>query len=483
MRDKIGVSDPKEVAQAVTRLAGDMIHLHGFVHADLHAGNMMVRRVPPPHPAAPAVAATVPSPAFAFAPHHHVPEASLTPLVTTEGADGARATVTTLVETWPADETNGAAPDTWQLVVLDHGMYSRLTPQFRAAYCRLWKALVTQDAALGRKATIELGLSAEEYDIFSLLLTFRPAQSNAALGGGIPQKEVEALKRRYGSVDAQDINDLMRRLPRDLMLVLRCSNMVRAMNKTLGGTSRDRFKALGRSAIKGLVLTDAMEDFSAQAEAYQREHGLEALVRRRQQQALEGTPSAAGGGAGAQSADPAAATEGKGDSKQDKLSALEVARRVAVRLAQRSRDAVALRTGQLLDGYGALSPVLAAALGVCHTDKGELTLTSRIALNAPSFLNQLQLGDINEPTESEVQMELEDARQKEATELSLKAVWRAVTEALTPARLWRKARLQAAYADLNLRLLLIDAALWAKSLTRPELVKPHKGERAHREAG
>lgn len=54
-----------------------MIHVHGFVHCDPHPGNLFVRA----HP-----------------------------------EDGR-----------------------WQLVVLDHGMYRRLTPQFRAAYCRLWK--------------------------------------------------------------------------------------------------------------------------------------------------------------------------------------------------------------------------------------------------------------------------------------------------------------------------------------------------------
>lgn len=68
---------PQQLAATAIRFVSDQVHVHGFVHCDMHAGNLLARR----HP------------------------------------------------------TDGH----WQLVVLDHGMYRKLTPLFRAAYCRLWK--------------------------------------------------------------------------------------------------------------------------------------------------------------------------------------------------------------------------------------------------------------------------------------------------------------------------------------------------------
>jgi predicted unusual protein kinase regulating ubiquinone biosynthesis (AarF/ABC1/UbiB family) len=36
-----------------------------------------------------------------------------------------------------------------QVVLLDHGMYRRLDPDFRLTYCQLWKAFLTRDNKLG----------------------------------------------------------------------------------------------------------------------------------------------------------------------------------------------------------------------------------------------------------------------------------------------------------------------------------------------
>ena len=49
-------------------------------------------------------------------------------------------------------------------------------------------------------------------------------------------------------------NKFMESLPRDFLFVLRSTNIVRSLNKDLGGTSRDRFLAMAKSAIKGVEL-------------------------------------------------------------------------------------------------------------------------------------------------------------------------------------------------------------------------------------
>ena len=199
---ELGIPRSK-VATIVTRVFAEQVFVHGFVHADPHPGNLLVRAV------------------------------------------------------------NGEP----QLVVLDHGMYRRLTPQFRAGYCRLWQALLTRDDVLGRTATLELGLPPGAFDTLSLILTYRPPNSSAALGSRLSTTDVKALESNYGggAITSSDINRFLQRLPRDLLFVMRASNMVRALNRDCGGTARSRFRANGEAAIAGLILTDAVSDFSADA--------------------------------------------------------------------------------------------------------------------------------------------------------------------------------------------------------------------------
>lgn len=69
-----------------------------------------------------------------------------------------------------------------QVVLLDHGMYRRLDPDFRLTYSALWKAFITRDAALGKRCTETLGVEKEMYDALSLILTWKPATSTARYG-------------------------------------------------------------------------------------------------------------------------------------------------------------------------------------------------------------------------------------------------------------------------------------------------------------
>jgi aarF domain-containing kinase len=192
---KMGI-DPRQIAAAVSRFFGDQVHVHGFVHCDPHAGNMLVRRSP----------------------------------------------------------TTGQP----QLVVLDHGMYRRLTPTFRAGYCRLWQALVMRDDELGLQACRELGLDDDSYDVLSLMLLQRTGKSKSRLGARLSKEDIAKLKEQYKDVTAGDINRFMQKLPRDLLFVSRNTNMVRGLNVALGGTARERFRITGACAVRGLVLTDSV---------------------------------------------------------------------------------------------------------------------------------------------------------------------------------------------------------------------------------
>ncbi|RYG45116.1 hypothetical protein EON67_10995, partial [archaeon] len=137
------------------------------------------------------------------------------------------------------------------------------------------QALITFDVPLGQRATEELGLPTDAYDTLSLALTYRPARSSAGLGGRLTPEEMEKLKAKYANVTAADVNRFMQRLPRDLLFIMRSTNMIRSLNLDLGGTSRQRFRVMGECAVRGLTLTTALEDVRRESAAWEAAHVLE----------------------------------------------------------------------------------------------------------------------------------------------------------------------------------------------------------------
>ena len=182
----------RNVAKTLFKIFGEMIYVHGFVHCDPHPGNLMVR----PDPKYP--------------------------------------------------------KSRYQVVVLDHGMYRELSEPFRVAYCNLWKALVTNDADLGRRSVEEMKMPPEYYDFLSLLLTFRPSTSTTKLGERMSKTERRRIRKQFKGTTVKDVNTFMENLPRDLLFVLRSTDILRSLNKDMGGKARDRFIAMSDSAMEGL---------------------------------------------------------------------------------------------------------------------------------------------------------------------------------------------------------------------------------------
>ncbi len=60
-----------------------------------------------------------------------------------------------------------------ELVLLDHGLYRRLSDDFRLEYAALWRSLVFGDEAGIRSAAGALG-AAESVQLFAGMLTMRP---------------------------------------------------------------------------------------------------------------------------------------------------------------------------------------------------------------------------------------------------------------------------------------------------------------------
>ncbi|ELV13603.1 Putative aarF domain-containing protein kinase 5, partial [Tupaia chinensis] len=197
----------RDVAEKLVRTFAEQIFYTGFIHSDPHPGNVLVRK----------------------------------------GLDGEA-----------------------ELVLLDHGLYQFLDKKDRSALCQLWRAIILRDDAAMKAHAAALGV--RDYLLFSEVLMQRPVrlggEKNSAdsllFSEGLMQRPVR-LGRLWGSrllsreevAYMQDmarehfarVMDVLKALPRPMLLVLRNLNTVRAVNAALG-TPVDRYSLMAKSAVR-----------------------------------------------------------------------------------------------------------------------------------------------------------------------------------------------------------------------------------------
>ncbi|CAI5743522.1 unnamed protein product [Peronospora destructor] len=187
---KLGL-DPREVARSLCEVFSEMVFCHGFVHCDPHAGNIFVRRNP-----------------------------------------------------------DLQVKRKEQLVLLDHGLYRELDTEFRKTYCDLWRAMLMRDSDLLDECGKKLNVGAVA-KYLPLLFTYRTINHKGRLDAAMSESERNKLSDAFKSVRFSNVTDFLEQLPRDMLFVFRTNNMIRGLNKDLGGTTRERFSIMGNYAVSG----------------------------------------------------------------------------------------------------------------------------------------------------------------------------------------------------------------------------------------
>ncbi|KAG2760541.1 hypothetical protein JG687_00009597 [Phytophthora cactorum] len=183
--------DPPEVARVLCEVFSEMVFFRGFVHCDPHAGNIFVRRNP-----------------------------------------------------------DLQAKRKEQIVLLDHGLYRELDGEFRKTYCDLWSAMLMRNSALlddcGRRLNV-----GELAKYLPVLFTYRTINHKGRLDASMSESERQKLSEELKNLRFSNVTDFLEQLPRDMLFVFRTNNMLRALNKDLGGTTRERFTIMGDFAVSG----------------------------------------------------------------------------------------------------------------------------------------------------------------------------------------------------------------------------------------
>lgn len=194
---------PHHVSQLVTEAFAEMIFKHGFVHCDPHAANMMVR-----------------------------------PL--------------------PSKRWNIFGRRKPQLILLDHGLYRELDFATRTNYAALWKALVFADVDAIKENSVKLGAGEDLYVLFAGILTMRPW--NRVINPSVDHLVFEGTNddrselQMYASLYFPQISELLRRLPRVILLLLKTNDCLRAVNHMLiKEPSVETFFIIGRVASEAVA--------------------------------------------------------------------------------------------------------------------------------------------------------------------------------------------------------------------------------------
>ncbi|XP_023743568.1 putative ABC1 protein At2g40090 [Lactuca sativa] len=199
---KLGVS-PHDIARLVSRTFAEMMFKHGFVHCDPHAANLIIR-------------------------------------------------------TMPSQRSGIFGRKKPQLVLLDHGLYKELDVSTRTNYAALWKGLVLADVKAIKENCIKLGAGEDLYALFAGILTMRPwdrvidpAVDHLAIqGNSSDQSELQM----YASLYFPQITELLHKLPRVILLMLKTNDCLRAVNNALiERPSVESFIIIGRVSSEALI--------------------------------------------------------------------------------------------------------------------------------------------------------------------------------------------------------------------------------------
>ncbi|XP_062385092.1 uncharacterized aarF domain-containing protein kinase 5 isoform X3 [Sardina pilchardus] len=135
-----------------------------------------------------------------------------------------------------------------ELVLLDHGLYEYLSKSDRVALCKLWRAIILRDNDGMKRYSNDLGV--KDYFLFCEMLLQRPINMRELGLGNILSREETAYMRNMAANHFDNVMQVLKALPRPMLLVFRNINTVRSINITLGAPV-DRYFVMAKSAVRG----------------------------------------------------------------------------------------------------------------------------------------------------------------------------------------------------------------------------------------
>ncbi|XP_039993811.1 aarF domain-containing protein kinase 1 isoform X2 [Xiphias gladius] len=188
---KHGIS-VNEISENLGKMYSEMIFVHGFVHCDPHPGNVLVRKC--------------------------------------------------------------SQNKKTEIVLLDHGLYQILQPDFRLDYCRLWQALIKGNMSKVERYSRRLG-AGDLYPLFACMLTARSWTAVNAGISSVPVTNSEDIEiQTNAALYLPQISELLNRVPRQMLLLLKTNDLLRGIETTLQTrASSSSFINMSRCCIRAMA--------------------------------------------------------------------------------------------------------------------------------------------------------------------------------------------------------------------------------------
>ncbi|GAB4820114.1 hypothetical protein N2152v2_007160 [Parachlorella kessleri] len=144
----------------------------------------------------------------------------------------------------------------WQLVLLDHGLYRELDDSFRLEYAGLWRSLIFADEEGIRRHAVAMN-AGSSVPLFAGMLTNRPWEEVTRKGAPVERlqlkytEEEAAMIQEHAARYAQEITELLGKMPRQLLLLLKTNDCLRSVDVQLG-TPVNTFVITARACIRAL---------------------------------------------------------------------------------------------------------------------------------------------------------------------------------------------------------------------------------------
>lgn len=140
------------------------------------------------------------------------------------------------------------------VILLDHGLYSKLSDEFRDRYAKLWLAIINRDIRGIEEIAIEMKVPSHLTKILSSIVTGRRWRAieegsiNKA-GGAAEAREVKDFASRH--IDL--INAVLRSVPREMLLLFKTNDLLRGIEASLGTRHMAKsFVTMAQCCVRGI---------------------------------------------------------------------------------------------------------------------------------------------------------------------------------------------------------------------------------------
>jgi aarF domain-containing kinase len=155
------------------------------------------------------------------------------------------------------------APHEPMLVLLDHGLYRDLPSHFTLLYARLWQSCLLGDADGIKSVSSELGVG-QLYPLLAAMLTGRPWAEIIASDASMKRLEErgtaedKAQIRGYAQQYLRHIVRVLERVPPPMLLLFKTNDCLRHTERQLGGIGAHSFLVTLRYCLRALLKHDSV---------------------------------------------------------------------------------------------------------------------------------------------------------------------------------------------------------------------------------